>query len=77
MTTFVRYCLRWKKSDCPYGDVARDMLLDINIRRAWGYKTFKKYLEDRGACGRCLDIIDEMNEAYGMLQQALYAQKRA
>ena len=77
MTTFVRYCLRWKKSDCPYGDVARDMLLDINIRRTWGYKTFKKYLEDRGASGRCLDIIDEMNEAYGMLQQALYAQKRA
>ena len=72
MTTFVRYCLRWKNSDCAFGDVARDMLLDANIRRTWCYKTLKKYLEDRGACGRCIDVVDEMYEAYGMLQQALY-----
>ena len=72
MTTFVRYCLRWKKSDCPYGDVARDMLQDVNIRRTWCYKTFKKYLEDRGACGRCLDVVDEINETYVLMQKALY-----
>lgn len=72
MTTFVRYCLRYKYSDCPFGDLARDMLQDPNIRRTWGYKTFKDYLEQRGASGRCLDIVDEMYEAYGMLQKALY-----
>ena len=75
MTTFVRYCLRWKKSDCAYGDLARDMLIDVNIRRTWCYKTFKKYLEDRGACGRCLDVLEQMNESYILMQRSLYRAK--
>ena len=54
--SFVRYVLRFKSSDCPFGDLARDIKMDPDTNRNWGYKTFRKYLEDRGASDRCLTV---------------------
>jgi len=76
MTTFVRYILKYKKSDCPYGDVARDMIQDNQIRRTWGYRTLKAYLEER-ACGRVMDLIEELHTDYQATQNALYKKVRA
>lgn len=75
MTTFVRYILSYKKSDCAYGDVARDMLKDNQIKRTWGYRTLKAYLETR-ACGRVMDLIESLYEDYQKFQSALYKEVR-
>jgi len=72
MSSFVRFVLKFKHSDCPWGDLARDTREDGNIKRTWGYRTFKKYLEDRGACSRALDIVEEIHEEYVNRQARLY-----
>jgi len=46
--------------------------MDPDTNRNWGYKTFKKYLEDRSASDRCLAVVDEMYQAYGAMQGKLY-----
>jgi uncharacterized protein YozE (UPF0346 family) len=70
--SFVRYILKFKNSECPYGDVARDIKMDPDTNRNWGYKTFMKYLEDRGASDRCLAVVEELYQAYGAMQGKLY-----
>jgi hypothetical protein len=59
----------------PNGDVARDMVLDVNIKRTWCYKTLKKYLEER-ACGRVMDLIEELHDNYQVVQNGLYKKAR-
>lgn len=75
MSSFVRFVLKHKRDDTPYGDVARDVLQDESINRAWGFRTFKKYLENRGACERVLDLVDELHEVYATVQASLYRTK--
>ncbi len=72
MSSFVRFVMKFKKSECPFGDLARDMKEDANIRRTWGFRTTKKYLESRGACDRAMDALQSCNEAYIIQQQNLY-----
>jgi len=57
-TTFVRFVLKYKNEDSPYGDLARDMLEDKKIKRTWGYKTTKKYLISVNACDRVMDLLE-------------------
>ena len=75
--SFVRYILRFKSSDCPFGDLARDIKMDPDTNRNWGYKTFKKYLEDRGACDACINTVDHLYERYANHQAHLYQAKKA
>ena len=63
--------LKYKKSDCPYGDVARDMLEDPRINRRWGYRSTKAYL-DTVACARVMDIVEELHEEYKRRLAVLY-----
>ena len=72
MSSFVRFILKYKYSDCAWGDVARDIREDAGIKRTWGYRAFKKYLDDRGACSRVMDIIEEINVEYAKRQAGLY-----
>jgi hypothetical protein len=72
MSSFVRFILKFKHSDCARGDVARDIREDGQIKRTWGYRTFKKYLEERGACSRVMDLVEEMNVEYAKRQAGLY-----
>ena len=75
--SFVRYILKWKLSECPFGDVARDIKMDPNVNRNWGYKSFKAYLMDREACESCLSAVDDLYERYANMQAALYQAKKA
>jgi len=77
MSSFVRFVLKYKKSDCAYGDVARDILQDENINRAWGYRTFKVYIENHhNASERVINLVDELIELYIKNQAGLYKLKR-
>ena len=77
MSSFVRFVLKYKKSDCPYGDVARDILQDENINRAWGYRTFKVYIENHhNASERVINLVDELIELYIKNQAGLYKLKK-
>lgn len=64
MSSFVRYVLKFKNQDNPYGDVARDILQDTGINKRWGHRTLSRYLYNQGACGRVLEIIDDIAFQY-------------
>jgi hypothetical protein len=51
--------------------------MDPDTNRNWGYKTFKKYLEDRGACDGCITTVDHLYERYANHQAHLYQAKKA
>ena len=56
--SFVNYVLSWKHCDCQYGDLARDMENDPNIRKRWGATKLKKYIESQnGSCGHLVDEL--------------------
>jgi hypothetical protein len=77
MSSFVRFVLRYKKSDCAYGDVARDILEDEGIRRSWCFTTFSKHLEDHhNASEKVLNIIDELHALHKIHQSGLYKLKK-
>jgi hypothetical protein len=71
MSSFIRFVLKYKKSDCPRGDVARDMLEDPRINRRWGYRSTKAYLTPI-ACTRVMDIVEELHEEYKRRLNLLY-----
>ena len=72
----MRFVLKYKKSDCPYGDIARDILQDELINRTWGYRTFKIYIETHhNASERVMILIDELIELYIKNQAGLYKLK--
>jgi hypothetical protein len=71
MSSFIRFVLKYKKSDCRFGDVARDMLEDPRINRRWGYRSTKAYL-DTVACTRVMDIVEELHEEYKRRLAMLY-----
>lgn len=50
--------------------------MDANVNRNWGYKTFKAYLLDRGACDGCLATVDNLYERYANHQAGLYQAKK-
>jgi hypothetical protein len=70
--SFVRFALKYKKSDCRFGDVARDIKEDPDVNRNWGYRRFKTYLEERNASDRCLICVEELKELYDAMQESLY-----
>jgi len=70
--SFVRFVLKYKKSDCRLGDVARDVRDDPDVNRNWGYRRFKSYLEERNASDRCLNCVEELKDLYDALQENLY-----
>ena len=77
MSSFVRFVLKYKKSDCAYGDVARDMLQDELINRAWGYRTFRIYLQNHhNVSDNILALIDELYDLYKLHQAGLYKLKK-
>jgi len=67
MSSFVRFILKHKKEDNGYGDIARDILMDREINRAWGYRSFVKHLEYRNACARVFDLVDELKARYDVV----------
>ena len=71
MSSFVRFVLSFKKDDTPWGDVARDFVDDGDLVRTWGYRTTRKYLENRGACDDVMDIINDINETYKKIRKAV------
>ena len=64
MSSFIRYILKFKQHNDPYGDVARDILLDEEVNRNWGYRSFVKHLHKRGACQRVYEIVDDLWDQY-------------
>lgn len=60
MSSFVRYILKAKKDNTPYGDVARDILDDSEINRKWGYRSFVKHLDKRRASQRVYELVDAL-----------------
>ena len=64
MVSFVNFVLSFAKSDCKYGDVAKDMLLDKNISKRWNYKSLIYHLERCGASESVLNLIDDLNREY-------------
>ena len=75
MSSFVRFVLKYKHSDCPWGDLARDTRDCEEVKRTWGFRTMKKYMEQRGACDRAMDTLAEMGEEYTRRQKRLFAGK--
>lgn len=75
MSSFVRFVLKYKHSDCPWGDLARDTREAEEVKRTWGFRSMKKYLEKRGACDRAMDTLAEMGEEYTRQQARLFAAK--
>jgi len=75
MSSFVRFVLKFKYSDCPWGDLARDTRDADDVKRTWGFRTFKKYLEQRGACDRAMDTLEAMGQEYARRQAVLFAGK--
>ena len=70
MSSFVRFVLKFKKEDSPWGDVAKDFAHEqCEIKHTWGYRTTKKYLEEFGATDRVLTIVEEMNDRYKTLKR--------
>lgn len=70
--TFYTYMTRnYLNSDCPAGDLARDMKFDSeNFPRnrpckfkGW-YAIIRSYLERNGACSACIDTFEECWEEY-------------
>jgi hypothetical protein len=64
MTSFVRFVLKFKKDDSAIGDLARDMDMDKNLTRTWGYKTVLRYLECHGASSNVFTTLEEAHEIY-------------
>jgi len=76
MSSFIRFVLKYKKSDCVYGDVARDILQDEGINRSWCFTTFSKYLEDHHKPSeKVLTLIDELHALHKIHQAGLYKSK--
>ena len=71
MSSFVRFVLSFKKDDTPWGDVARDFNDDGSLVRTWGFRTTRKYLENRGACDAVMEIVDDINETYKKIRTAV------
>lgn len=64
MSSFVRYILKFKHHNDPYGDVARDILNDPEVNRKWGYRSFVKHLDARKASQRVFEIVDDLHDQY-------------
>ena len=64
MSSFVRYILKFKDHNCPYGDVARDIMADPEVNRRWGYRRFVQHLIERRASQRVFELIDNLQFEY-------------
>ena len=64
MSSFVRYILKHKHQETPYGDVARDILADPNVKRNWSHRRLSKYLTEVGATQRVFELIDMLHWEY-------------
>lgn len=69
MSSFVRFILKFKDDDSPYGDVARDVQMDPAVNRTWGYRSFAKHLVALGASQRVWDIVDDLARQYGYTRE--------
>jgi hypothetical protein len=77
MSSFVRFVIKYKKSDCAYGDIARDILQDELINRSWGYNTFKIYIETHhNPSERVMTLIEELRALHRVNQAGLYKLKK-
>jgi hypothetical protein len=77
MSSFIRYVLKYKKSDCPYGDLARDILQDENIYRTWSYKIFKTYLQEHhNVNDTIITLVDELHVLHRQHQKNLYRDRK-
>lgn len=72
MSSFVRFVLKYKKEQSPWGDVARDMKQDTAINHNWNWWRFNKYLEENHSGGsvRVYAILTEMRDAYEQTKPA-------
>lgn len=69
MSSFVRFALKFKKEQTPWGDVARDLKQDTEVKHYWNWKRFNQYLEENHSGGslRVYSILEEMRDAYEAL----------
>jgi hypothetical protein len=77
MKSFANWVMSFKKERSPFGDVARDVCEDSNIKRKWPYKTFYAYLVNYPACEDCLEVVREMRDVYRELKKQEKASKLA
>jgi hypothetical protein len=70
MSSFVRWVLQFKNDDSAIGDVARDMMVDMDLKKTWCYRTVIKHLDQRGACDSVYTILAEANQRYRMMVSA-------
>ena len=63
MSSFVRFVLKYKKDDSAWGDVAKDVAADGEIKRTWNWRAFNKHVEDK-ASASAYAVMEEMRDAY-------------
>jgi hypothetical protein len=64
MVAFVSYILRFKNDNSAIGDVARDIEVDTNIKKTWGYTKLITYLIDMNVSERVYGILEEAKLVY-------------
>ena len=71
MSSFVRFILKHKNDATAYGDIARDIMADPDIKRNWGVKTTKNYIEPK-ASANVWATLEELEEMYKDRLRNLY-----
>ena len=64
MSSYIRFVLKHKNDDTPWGDVARDVLQDSGINHSWNWKQFDIYIKNLNPCEAAYSIMLEMKDAY-------------
>jgi uncharacterized protein YozE (UPF0346 family) len=64
MITFRSWIFQCRREDSPFGDLARDILEDIDFPEGNDYDTILEYLESCHACPECIETFEEAYEAY-------------
>jgi hypothetical protein len=75
MSSFVRFVLKHKKDNTPWGDVARDVAADGRIQKLWNWKRFKTMMEAHIANESAWKALEEMAVAYKRIQYEKYKAK--
>ena len=64
MKRFVNWMLEFKNQNTKEGDLAKDVYVDPNVKKSWGYTKFHKYLTKMNACNDVLRVVESMNITY-------------
>jgi hypothetical protein len=64
MKSFANWVMSHKNEHTPFGDLARDLCSDANVKKTWCHRVLRNYLADYPACPEVMEIIEEMRVEY-------------